>query len=121
VDRAIFSADFRARTYAGVTLAYAVPVVGPEPWEPLIRSGHSKASVHLFAEHPQLDAFIDRLATEPDQAERVRILRDEMGPWLTEYVPGVAIGAAHAIMGVGPQVGEWPQGFLIKKSCEISI
>ena len=108
VDRAIFSADFRARTYAGVTLAYAVPLVGSEPWEPLIRGGHSKASVHLFAEHPQLDAFIDRLAIEPDQAERVRLLRDEMIPWLAEYIPGVAIGAAHAIMGVGPQVGEWP-------------
>ena len=108
VDRAIFSADFRARTYAGVTLAYAVPLVGSEPWEPLIRSGHSKASVHLFAEHPQLDGFIDRLSIEPDQAERVRILRDEMVPWLAEYIPGVAIGAAHAIMGVGPRVGEWP-------------
>ena len=28
VDRAVFSADFRARTYAGVTLAYAAPLVG---------------------------------------------------------------------------------------------
>src|SRR5215813_11715913 len=108
VDRAVFSADFRARAYAGVTLAYAAPVVGPEPWEALIRGGHSKASVHLFAEHPQLDTFIDRLSIEPDQAERVRILRDEMIPWLYEYVPGVAIGAAHAIIGVGPRVGEWP-------------
>ena len=25
-----------------------------------------------------------------------------------EYVPGVAIGAAHNITGVGPKVGEWP-------------
>jgi hypothetical protein len=75
VDRAIFSADFRARTYAGVTLAYAVPLVGSEPWEPLIRGGHSKASVHLFAEHPQLDAFIDRLSIEPDQAERAHHAR----------------------------------------------
>jgi len=108
VDRAVFSADFRARSYAGVTLAYAAPVVGPEPWEALIRGGHTKASVHLFAEHPQLDTFIDRLSIEPDQAERVRILRDEMIPWLHDYIPGVAIGAAHAIMGVGPRVGEWP-------------
>jgi len=23
-------------------------------------------------------------------------------------IPGVAIGAAHAIAGVGPKVGEWP-------------
>jgi peptide/nickel transport system substrate-binding protein len=108
VDRAVFSADFRARTYAGVTLAYAAPLVGTEPWEPLIRAGHSKAGVHLFMEHAKLDEFIDRLAVEPDKAERVRIMRDEMGPWLYDYVPGVAIGAAHAIIGVGPQVGEWP-------------
>ena len=40
--------------------------------------------------------------------ERVRIMRDEMGPWLHEYVPGVAIGSAHAIAGVGPKVGDWP-------------
>ena len=91
-----------------MTLAYAAPVVGPELWEPLIRAGHTKASVHLFAEHPQLDAFIDRLSIEPDQAERVRIMRDEMVPWLHEYIPGVAIGAAHAIIGVGPRVGDWP-------------
>ena len=25
-----------------------------------------------------------------------------------EYVPGVAIGAAHAIVGLGPKVGDWP-------------
>jgi peptide/nickel transport system substrate-binding protein len=108
VDRAVFSADFRARTYAGVTLAYAAPVVAPEPWEMLIRGGHSKAAVHLFMEHAKLDEFIDRLAVEPDRAERVRIMRDEMGPWLYDYIPGVAIGTAHAIIGVGPQVGEWP-------------
>lgn len=108
VDRAVFSADFRARSYAGVTLAYAAPLVGTEPWEPLIRAGHSKASVHLFMEHARLDEFIDRLSSEPDKAERVRIMRDELGPWLYDYAPGVAIGAAHAIIGVGPQVGEWP-------------
>jgi peptide/nickel transport system substrate-binding protein len=108
VDRAVFSADFRARTYAGVTLAYAAPLVGTEPWEPLIRAGHSKAAVHLFMEHVKLDEFVERLASEPDKAERVRIMRDEMGPWLYDYIPGVAIGAAHAIVGVGPQVGEWP-------------
>jgi ABC-type transport system substrate-binding protein len=108
VDRAVFSADFRARSYAGVSLAYAAPLVGTEPWEPLIRAGHTKASVHLFMEHAKLDEFIDRLSAEPDKAERVRIMRDEMVPWLYDYVPGVAIGAAHAIVGVGPQVGEWP-------------
>ena len=108
VDRAVFSADFRARTYAGVTLGYALPVVGSEPWEGLIRGGHTKAAVHLFMEHARLDAFIDRLAVEPELAERVRIMRDEMGPWLYDYIPGVAIGAAHAIIGVGPRVGEWP-------------
>src|SRR6266511_1779465 len=62
VDRAIFAADFRARAYAGVTLGYAAPLVGSEPWEFMIRAGHSKAAVHLFVEHPKLDEFIDRLA-----------------------------------------------------------
>jgi len=108
VDRAVFSADFRARTYAGVTLGFAAPLVGPEPWELLIRGGYTKAAVNLFIEHARLDEFIERLAVEPDRAERVRIMRDEMGPWLYDYIPGVAIGATHAIIGVGPQVGEWP-------------
>jgi hypothetical protein len=35
-------------------------------------------------------------------------MRDEMGPWLHEYIPGVAIRAAHAIAGLGPRVGDWP-------------
>jgi peptide/nickel transport system substrate-binding protein len=108
VDRAVFSADFRARSYPGVTLAWAAPVVGPEPWEIVIRAGHSKAAVHLFIEHPKLDEFIDRLSTESSYKERVRIMRDEMGPWLYDHVPGVAIGAMHTIAGVGPKVGEWP-------------
>jgi ABC-type transport system substrate-binding protein len=108
VDRAVFSADFRARAYSGVTLAYAAPLVGPEPWEIMIRGGYSKAALNLFMEHPKLDEFIDRLATQPSYQDRVRIMRDELGPWLYDYVPGVAIGAAHAIMGVGPKVGDWP-------------
>jgi ABC-type transport system substrate-binding protein len=108
VDRAVFSADFRARSYPGVTLAWAAPLVGPEPWEILIRAGHTKSAVHLFMEHPKLDEFIDRLATEPSYQERTRIMRDEMLPWLHDYVPGVAIGATHTIAGVGPKVGEWP-------------
>ena len=33
-------------------------------------------------------------------------MRDEMGPGSPEYIPGVAIGAAHAIVGVGPKVGD---------------
>jgi peptide/nickel transport system substrate-binding protein len=108
LDRAVFSADFRARAYSGVTLAYATPLVAPEPWEALIRGGHTKAALNLFVEHPKLDEFVDRLATEANYKERVRIMRDELGPWLQEYVPGVAIGAAHAIAGVGPKVGDWP-------------
>src|SRR5499433_2678349 len=109
VDRAIFAADFRARAYSGVTLAYAAPLVGLEPWEFLIRAGYTKATGgNLFIEHARLDAFIERLATEPDQAERVRIMRDELEPWLYEYIPGVAIGAVHTIVGVGARVGEWP-------------
>jgi peptide/nickel transport system substrate-binding protein len=108
VDRAIFAADFRARAYSGVTLAYAAPLVAPEPWEVLIRAGYTKAALSLFMEHPELDDFIERLATQPNQAERVRIMQEEMLPWLREYIPGVAIGATHAIVGVGPRVGEWP-------------
>ncbi|PYN82046.1 MAG: hypothetical protein DMD96_08395 [Candidatus Rokuibacteriota bacterium] len=108
VDRAVFSADFRARAYSGVSLAYASPLVAPEPWEVMYRAGYTKAALNLFIEHPKLDEYIDRLAIQPSYAERVRIMRDELGPWLAEHVPGVAIGAAHAIAGVGPKVGEWP-------------
>jgi peptide/nickel transport system substrate-binding protein len=108
VDRAVFAADFRARAYSGVTLAYAAPLVAPESWEVLYRGAYTKAALNLFMEHPKLDEFIDRLAVQPNYQERVRIMRDEMGPWLQEYIPGVAIGAAHAIAGVGPKVGEWP-------------
>jgi len=108
LDRAVFSADFRARAYSGVTLAYAAPLVAPEPWEVLYRGWYTKASLNLFMEHPKLDEFIDRLAVQPNFQERVRIMRDEMGPFLHDYIPGVAIGAAHAIAGVGPKVGDWP-------------
>jgi peptide/nickel transport system substrate-binding protein len=108
VDRAVFAADFRARAYSGVTVAYGAPLVAPEPWEVMFRGGYTKAALNLFMEHPKLDEFIDRLAVQPSAQERTRIMRDELGPWLQEYVPGVAIGAAHAIAGVGPKVGDWP-------------
>jgi peptide/nickel transport system substrate-binding protein len=108
VDRAVFASDFRARAYSGVALAYASPLVAPEPWEVLYRAGYTKAALCLFVEHPKLDEYIDRLAVQPSYQERVRIMRDEMGPWLTEYVPGVAIGSAHSIVGLGPKVGDWP-------------
>jgi hypothetical protein len=91
-----------------VALAYASPLVAPEPWEVLYRAGYTKAALNLFIEHPKLDEYVDRLAVQPSYSERVRIMRDEMGPWLTEYVPGVAIGSAHSIAGLGPKVGEWP-------------
>ena len=35
-------------------------------------------------------------------------MREEMGPWLYEYMPAVSIGATHSIAGVGSKVGEWP-------------
>jgi peptide/nickel transport system substrate-binding protein len=108
LDRAVFAADFRARAYSGVTLAYAAPLVAPEPWEVLYRGGYTKAALNLFIEHPKLDELIDRLAVQPNYQERVRIMRDEMGPFLSEYIPGVAIGAAHVIVGVGPKIGDWP-------------
>ena len=108
VDRAVFSGDFRARKYSGVALAYAAPLVAPEAWEVLIRAAHTKAALNLFFEHPKLDEYLDRLATTASYQERVRIMRDEMGPFLHDYVPGIAIGAAHAIGGVGAKVGDWP-------------
>ncbi len=108
LDRAVFAADFRARAYPGVALAYAAPLAGPEPWELLIRSGYTKAGLSLLMEHEKLDGFIERLSVQPDTAERTRIMREEMVPWLVEYMPGVAIGAMHAIAGVGARVGEWP-------------
>ena len=108
VDRAIFAADFRARKYSGVTLAYAAPLVAPEPWEVMIRGGYTKAALNLFMEHPKLDEMIDRLAVQPNAQERTRMMRSELLPWLHEYVPAVAIGAAHAIAGIGPKVGDWP-------------
>jgi len=51
---------------------------------------------------------MDRLATEPRREERVRLLREELGPWLYEYIPAVSIGVTHSIVGVGSKVGEWP-------------
>src|SRR5215471_5970144 len=108
VDRAVFAADFRARAYSGVTLAYAAPLVAPEPWELLLGGSHSKATAHLLLEHPTLDAFIDRLQAEPSATERVRIMREELGPWLYDYIPAVSIGPTHSIAGVGPKVGDWP-------------
>ena len=108
VDRAVFAADFRARAYSGVSLAYGAPLVGPEPWEILIRGGYTKGALNLFIEHPKLDDIIDRLAVQPNYQERVRIMRDELGPWLHDHVPAVAIGSAHAIAGLGAKVGDWP-------------
>jgi hypothetical protein len=64
--------------------------------------------VQLLIEHPTLDALVDRLGAEPNAAERERIMREELGPWLYEYIPAVGIGATHAIAGVGPRVGDWP-------------
>ena len=108
IDRAVFAADFRARKYSGVALAYAAPLVAPETWEVLIRGSHTKAALNLFVEHPKLDEYLDRLAVTPSYQERVRIMRDEMLPWMQDYVPGIAIGSAHAIGGLGPKIGEWP-------------
>jgi peptide/nickel transport system substrate-binding protein len=108
VDRAVFAADFRGRTYPGVALAYAGPVIAPEPWELFVRLAHTKGAAQLMFEHPSMDAFIDRLGSEPNLGERTRIMREELGPWLHEYMPAVSIGATHSIAGVGPRVGEWP-------------
>jgi peptide/nickel transport system substrate-binding protein len=108
VDRAVFAADFRKRSYARVALAYAGPIIAPEPWELFQRIAHTKSAVHLLVEHPRLDALLDRLGAEPSPAERTRIMREELGPWLKDYVPGIPIAATHSIAGVGPKVGDWP-------------
>jgi peptide/nickel transport system substrate-binding protein len=108
VDRAVFASDFRKRSYPGVALAYAGPIIAPEPWELFARIAHTKAGAHLLVEHPKLDTFVDRLGSEPNPAERVRIMREEMGPWLNEYMPGIPLAATHSIAGVGPKVGDWP-------------
>ena len=108
VDRAVFASDFRARTYPGVALAYAGPLIAPEPWELLKRFSHSKGAVQLLIEHPRLDALVDRLGAEPKAAARERIMREELGPWLHQTMPAVSIGATHAVAGVGPRVGDWP-------------
>src|SRR5207249_7212496 len=79
VDRAVFSADFRKRSYAGVTLAYAGPIIAPEPWELFVRIAYTKAAADLLGEHPKLDEFIERLGAEPRYEERVRIMREELG------------------------------------------
>ena len=108
VDRAVFAADFRTRSYAGVALAYAGPVLAPEPWELFARFTHSKAAVQLLLEHPTLDGYVDRLGTEPNAAERLRIMQEELGPWLQTALPAVSIGPTHSMAGVGPRVGTWP-------------
>ena len=108
VDRAVFAADFRARSYPGVALAYAGPIIAPEPWELFQRIARTKAAVHLLTEHPKLDALLDRLGAEASPAERTRIMREELGPWLWEQLPGIPIAATHSIAGVGPKVGDWP-------------
>jgi hypothetical protein len=36
------------------------------------------------------------------------IMRRELGPRLYEYMPAVSIGVTHSIVGVRPNVGEWP-------------
>jgi peptide/nickel transport system substrate-binding protein len=108
VDRAVFASDFRKRSYAGVALAYAGPIIAPEPWELFQRIAHSKAAVHLLVEHPKMDALLDRLGAEPNLAERTRIMREELGPWLNEHLPAISIAATHSIAGVGPKVGDWP-------------
>jgi hypothetical protein len=36
------------------------------------------------------------------------IMRGELEPWLSEYMPAVSIGVTHSIVGVGPNVGNGP-------------
>src|SRR4029434_7286266 len=80
VDRAVFDSDFRARAYSEVALAYASPLVAPEPWEVLYRAGYTKAALCLFVEHPKLDEYIDRLAVQPGYQERGAFRGRRRGP-----------------------------------------
>jgi hypothetical protein len=93
-------------------LAYAGPILAPEPRELFARFTHSKATVQLLLEHllehPTLDALVDRLGAEANPAEQERVMREELGPWLQAYMPAVSIGPTHALAGVRPRVGAWP-------------
>jgi hypothetical protein len=71
----------------------------------LLGGAHAKATAHLLLEHPTLDALIDRLQAEPSYVERVRIMREELGPWLYEYMPAVSIGPTHSICRGGAERG----------------
>ena len=80
----MFSADFRKRSYAGVTLAYAGPIIAPEPWELFVRIAHTKAAVDLLLEHHKLDTFIDRLGSasrDPSQCGRLDRWRTPEMSW----------------------------------------
>ena len=94
------------------TLTVAVATFGNERWLPNLTPGAEDVVLkpmfeNLLTRDPKTGELAPMLAERWKQ-ERVRIMRDEMGPWLHDYVPGVAIGAAHAIMGVGSKVGNWP-------------
>ena len=65
VDRAVFASDFRKRAYAGVALAYAGPIIAPEPWELFQRIAHSKSAVPLF---PLTTIFTTRRPPSPRSA-----------------------------------------------------
>ena len=92
---------FRLRDAMTKSLAEKTKQQGPTPDD--VRQIES-----LQQRIQRLDEIIDRLATGPSYEERVRIMRQDLGPWLYEYMPAVSIGVTHSIVGVGPKVGEWP-------------
>jgi peptide/nickel transport system substrate-binding protein len=107
LDRAIFEKHFRDRTYAGEMLAWAAPAVGTEAWEIWNLVGYSPGTVHLLAEDPQIDAFLEKLAVTPDAGERVKIMQD-MARFIYDLAPRIEIGIAKAIFGAGERVKTWP-------------
>ncbi len=107
LDRAIFEKHFRDRTYAGEMLAWAAPALGTEAWEIWNLVGYSPGTVHLLAEDPQIDAFLEKLSATPDAEERVKIMQD-MARFIYDLAPRIEIGAAKAIFGAGERVKTWP-------------
>ena len=81
VDRAVFSSDFRARAYSGWRWPTRA-AVAPEPWEVLDRGAYTKAASTCSSSIPSSTTSSSGSPCEPSYQERVRIMRDEMGPWL---------------------------------------
>ena len=89
VDRAVFAADFRARSYSGVALAYAGPDHRPGALGAVrAHRPDEVARCTCSWSTPSWTSSSTAWAPSRAAAERVRIMREEMGPWLYDYMPG---------------------------------